>query len=505
MTSQPTGAKAPLSERRFAQIVIGTVVAGFLLLAGVVAMAGWLLVRAEAYRSQVQHTYEVEARLFEFRVLFERAEGARRGYLISIRPRYLVTYNASEPRLRPLLAELRALTEDNPDQQRRLDELQPLIEEKIGLMEQSMALRDRGDLMGAVTAFGDLREQTLLDRIRILAGDMAVTEQRLILQRTERQTANARALLTVAAAGGVLMAAMAVTSLWAMRRFAGGMVRSQAELRRVNEGLEAEVAERTSDLRRANEEIQRFAYIVSHDLRSPLVNIMGFTSELEAAAKPLQKLLAEAEAAAPSAVSPEARLVVEAELPEAIDFIRSSTRKMDRLINAILKLSREGRRNLNPERLDMDALVDGVIASLHVMADDRGAQISVEGRLPELHSDRVAVEQIFSNLIENALKYLAPGRAGKVVVRGFVEGARRIYEVQDNGRGIDPKDHERIFELFRRAGAQDQLGEGIGLAHVRALAYRLGGLVDCWSELDQGATFRLSLPFTSTIAPESAA
>ena len=73
-----------------------------------------------------------------------------------------------------------------------------------------------------------------------------------------------------------------------------------------------------------------------------------------------------------------------------------------------------------------------------------------------------------------------------------------IYEVADNGRGIDPKDHDRVFDLFRRSGPQDQPGEGIGLAHVRALAYRLGGVVDCESALDQGAVFRLSLPVLYT-------
>jgi signal transduction histidine kinase len=101
---------------------------------------------------------------------------------------------------------------------------------------------------------------------------------------------------------------------------------------------------------------------------------------------------------------------------------------------------------------------------------------------------------VLSNLIENAVKYLKPGRPGQITVRGHQVGGRVIYEVQDNGRGIDPKDHERIFELFRRSGVQDQPGEGIGLAHVRALAYRLGGLITCESALDQGATFRLSLP-----------
>jgi signal transduction histidine kinase len=142
----------------------------------------------------------------------------------------------------------------------------------------------------------------------------------------------------------------------------------------------------------------------------------------------------------------------------------------------------------------MDALLAGVVQSLRRQADDRGAEVGVEGSLPDLVSDRVALEQVFSNLVENALKYLKPGRPGRIVVRGRREAGRVVYEVEDNGRGVDPRDHERIFELFRRAGAQDQPGEGIGLAHVRALVYRLGGTIDCVSALDQGATFRISLP-----------
>ena len=254
------------------------------------------------------------------------------------------------------------------------------------------------------------------------------------------------------------------------------------------------VRDRTGDLVRANEEIQRFAYIVSHDLRSPLVNVMGFTSELEVSLKPLQTLLASAQDQAPALVTRDAREAVETDIPESIGFIRTSTKKMDRLINAILKLSREGRRTLNPEPLDMDALMGGVVASLKHQMDERGAQILIETPLPSLVNDRFSVEQVFSNLTENALKYLKPGRPGRIVVRGKEVGPMLVFEVQDNGRGIDPKDSERVFELFRRSGLQDQPGEGIGLAHVRALVYRLGGLISVESGLDQGATFRLSLP-----------
>jgi signal transduction histidine kinase len=152
-----------------------------------------------------------------------------------------------------------------------------------------------------------------------------------------------------------------------------------------------------------------------------------------------------------------------------------------------------GRRVLTPEPLAMTSLVEGIADSLKHRTDELGATISIQP-LPDITSDRVAIEQILSNLIENAVKYLKPGRPGRIHVRGRMEGPRAVFEIEDNGRGIDPKDHERVFDLFRRAGTQDQPGEGIGLAHVRALAYRLGGIISCESALDQGATFRLSLP-----------
>jgi signal transduction histidine kinase len=292
----------------------------------------------------------------------------------------------------------------------------------------------------------------------------------------------------------VLLLLLAVGSLWSMRRYADDLRRSRGELRRMNAGLEEAVSERTADLQRANEEIQRFAYIVSHDLRAPLVNVMGFTSELEIAAKPLNALLQAVEEKAPGVMTPEARAAIEVDLPEAVGFIRTSTQKMDRLINAILRLSREGRRVLTSEPVVMDKLLQGVTDNLRQQAIAAGAEVVVEHPLPDLTGDRLALEQVFSNLVENALKYLKPGRPGRVVVRGRAELGRAIFEVEDNGRGIDPRDHERIFDLFRRAGAQDKPGEGIGLAHVRALVYRMGGLINCESALDQGSTFRLSLP-----------
>jgi signal transduction histidine kinase len=167
---------------------------------------------------------------------------------------------------------------------------------------------------------------------------------------------------------------------------------------------------------------------------------------------------------------------------------------MDRLINAILKLSREGRRVIVPEPLDLGSMVDTIGASLTQRLDHRGATLAIEHPLPAIVSDRLAIEQILSNLIENAVKYLSPDRAGQIVVRGQRDGQRVMIEVEDNGRGIAASDHQRVFDLFRRSGNQDQPGEGIGLAHVRALAYRLGGVIEMASELGRGTTFRLNLP-----------
>jgi signal transduction histidine kinase len=264
------------------------------------------------------------------------------------------------------------------------------------------------------------------------------------------------------------------------------LAKARNELQRVNEGLEAMVAERTADLEAANEEIQRFAYIVSHDLRAPLVNIMGFTSELESARNDMLRAGAKPED------DPE-RLRIERDFDESLSFVRAATTKMDGLIGAILKISRDGRRAFRPEPLDMEVLFNTLVAAIRHQTDAAGATIQV-GKLPGLFADRLAIEQIFANLLDNAVKYLDPSRPGRIEISGEERGARLVYRVSDNGRGIAKADHARVFELFRRAGVQDKPGEGIGLAHVKALVRSLGGHIELQSEPGQGTTFTISLP-----------
>src|SRR5262249_26446956 len=115
-------------------------------------------------------------------------------------------------------------------------------------------------------------------------------------------------------------------------------------------------------------------------------------------------------------------------------------------------------------------------------------------KAPIVVSDRLALEQVVGNVVDNAVKYLARDRPGRIAVAVTSSPGRIGIAISDNGRGIAEQDRERIFELFRRAGAQDRPGEGIGLAHVRALARRLGGDISVRSELGRGSTFQIDLP-----------
>lgn len=256
-------------------------------------------------------------------------------------------------------------------------------------------------------------------------------------------------------------------------------------LAQANTGLEATIAIRTAELRETTEEVRQFAYLVGHDLRGPLLNVTGFAGELASLRPQLF--------ASQTLPEPE-RADLARDFDEMIGFIRAGTASMDNLLRHILALSREGRRTSWPEPLDMTALIQNLANGLRFQCEQAGATIAVHP-LPALVADRMAVEQMFGNLIDNAVKYRDPSRPCSIEVSGRQEGGRLVFEVADNGRGIAALDQARVFELFRRAGPQTIAGEGIGLAFVRTLARLLGGQVDLKSEPGIGSTFRVTLPF----------
>jgi signal transduction histidine kinase len=169
---------------------------------------------------------------------------------------------------------------------------------------------------------------------------------------------------------------------------------AQQELRDNNAALESRVAERTQHFLDANNEIQSFASIVSHDLRSPLVNIMGFTSELETFRKNMFERLAALRAHAPGQDADNDDAALGGEFDEAVEFIKGSIAKMDRLINAILVISREGRRNLRAESVDMTALVRAIADGYMHRTLETGAEI-IADPLPAMTIDRLQLSRSF--------------------------------------------------------------------------------------------------------------
>jgi len=483
--------------------------AGLVVLTIISAGSVYLVNRAREDAHSVLHTVEVENQLSLVQLQLRRAESAQRGYLSTLLPDFQTDFEQAASQLPPALTRLSLLVSDNPVQKHLADEMLPLIEQRIEEFRKTIELARTQHIDDAARIVREGIGRDAMKHIEDLAGQMRAEEDRLFGLRTTNADRSQTLAASLTWIGSGFVVVLAGISIFLVRRSARARDYAEALLRDNNLNLEATVNERTADLREANDEIQRFAYIVSHDLRSPLVNIMGFTSELEELRADIFRRIAALGRATATAspvpvVASEAESVLEGEdqqlsqdFSEALGFIKSSIAKMDRLISAILNLTREGRREFEPERTDTSELIEGIVATVAHQAAEAKAQIRIEP-LPAIVSDRFALEQIFSNLIDNALKYLKPGVPGEISVRGRTKLGFAIFEIADNGRGIDPKDHQRIFDLFRRAGTQDKPGQGIGLAHVRALVRRLGGTMSVQSELHSGSTFTITLPINWT-------
>jgi signal transduction histidine kinase len=494
---------ADLARRRaVGQILL--LAAGFLVLVAISASSVVLVNQAREDNGWVVHTVEVENQISTVLLKIRRAESAERGYILTAEPHYLAEHEEAAAGILPDVDKLAVLTRDNPVHADPIKQLRVAIEDRLGEFTKAIEFVKRNDTPDAIAV---LREGGAADasvsRISDITTAMRAEEDRLFRLRTASGDRSQRLASIVTVTGSGLVVALAGISIFLVRRSASARDEAEAQLRDNNLNLESTVDERTADLREANDEIQRFAYIVSHDLRSPLVNIMGFTSELEELRGDIFRRIATLGNSTPlvpdtNGQLPEPALAeqdrqLSADFTEALGFIKSSIAKMDRLISAILNLTREGRREFQPVVIDTRELIEGIASTVAHQAAEAEAQIRIEP-LPEIVSDRLALEQIFSNLIDNALKYLKPGVPGDLLVRGRTKLGFAIFEISDNGRGIDPKDHKRIFDLFRRAGTQDRPGQGIGLAHVRALVRRLGGTMSVASELHRGSTFTITLP-----------
>lgn len=277
----------------------------------------------------------------------------------------------------------------------------------------------------------------------------------------------------------------------AFNRMRASLHQSQQDLAQTNVTLE----QRAQDLLNANRELRDFVYIVSHDLRSPLLSIYGFTEELQRDLKTLGTMIETPSDPADAAHRVALQELLHSRLPEDLAYIMASAKKMGRLVDAVLTLSRLGHTVFRWGPLDLTAVVrDNILALTHTIRHT-GARVTV-GPLPELVTDHDAVDQIMGNLLANALKFLDASRPGEIHIAGTRNENKKTVTlwVEDNGRGIAPEEIGRIFDVFQRAGKQDREGDGMGLAYVKTLVKRLGGGVTCTSTEACGSVFTVTLP-----------
>lgn len=256
---------------------------------------------------------------------------------------------------------------------------------------------------------------------------------------------------------------------------------------------EAELERFASDLAEKNKELEAIVYTVSHDLRSPLVNVQGFGKQLQRACEKIQVAMA----AGSDGVVPTSALKqpVEEAIPQALRFINAGVNKMEMLLSGLLRYSRLGRMALTIAPIDMNALLASVLAALKFQLDETKTDVLLEP-LPNCVGDNGQVSQVFTNLIDNALKYRDAARPLKLRIDGRIERGQAIYRVTDNGIGIPAAHQPKIFEIFHRLDPDAAPGEGLGLTIAQRVLERQRGKIWVESQEGVGSTFFVSLPVT---------
>jgi len=245
-------------------------------------------------------------------------------------------------------------------------------------------------------------------------------------------------------------------------------------------------------LKQTEEELKALAYVVSHDLRAPLINLKGFSYELRASLDVVRPVVEEALPDLDEAHQVEVCRAIQDDIPESMEFIELSTSQLEQLVSSILVLSRLTRRPLQFETLFPGDVVQQAWRAIADEVDEKLVGLTVEP-LPQVRADRDSLQMIFEYVLKNAAIYRDPDQLVQISVSGESSENSTVFHVRDTGRAIADRDMDKVFEPLRRGGAQDVPGDGMGMAYARTLVRRHDGRIWCTSEEGEGAAFHFTI------------
>ena len=424
--------------------------------------------RDEEDREWVTHTHLVLENLQGVLIDVTQAETGQRGYMLTGEDRYLEPYRAGLNRVQQDIQELRSLTSDNARQQEAIQRLEPLIAVRLAELSAGIEVRKRSGLLAGVEAVakGNTGEQSMRE-IAAQIAEMRETEEQLLGRRLETAAAGTRKMKAVIMLGNALGLLILSVAGVVIHREAGRRNLAERDLKQANSHLEL----RTTELSDANSELESFSYSVAHDLRAPLRQIAGYSNVLVQDHGPH----------------------LGAEALRYLEKVQDGARKMGRLVDDLLSLSKVGRQELLLQATPLDSLLQQAVEELAPECSGRKVEWQIGG-LFTTDCDPGLMKQVFVNLLSNAVKYTGKRERAVIQVGQMMQNDRRVIFVRDNGAGFEMQYVAKLFGVFQRLHkARDFEGTGVGLAIVQRIIRKHGGRIWAEAELDQGATFFFTL------------